>query len=336
MAGGTGLYRFDRRFPDRTFDVGIAEQHAVTFAAGLATEGLSPFVAVYSTFLQRAYDQVVHDVALQRLPVRFAMDRAGLVGADGATHCGAFDTTYMASLPSMVCMASSNEAELVRMVATAAAIDDRPSCFRFPRGNGVGVDLAAAGIGADMKGQPLEVGRGVVLREGSDVALLAYGSAVNEALAAAEMLAREGVSATVADARFCKPLDVALVRRLAKNHRALISVEEGAVGGFASHVMQCLATEGLLDSGACRFRPMTLPDYFVDHGKYEDQLCEAGLTAAHVAATAMSALGRAKDAMLLSAVASGGRRAGAVGQKREGQPGGAVVPVVNGAAAGGN
>jgi 1-deoxy-D-xylulose-5-phosphate synthase len=333
MAGGTGLYRFDRRFPDRTFDVGIAEQHAVTFAAGLATEGLSPFVAIYSTFLQRAYDQVVHDVALQKLPVRFAMDRAGLVGADGATHCGAFDTTYMASLPNMVCMASSNEAELVNMVATAAAIDDRPSCFRFPRGNGLGVDLAAAGIGADMKGTPMEIGRGVVLREGSDVAILAYGSAVNEALAAAEMLAREGVSATVADARFCKPLDVALVRRLAKNHRAMLTVEEGSVGGFAAHVMQFLTTEGLLDTGALRFRPMTLPDYFVDHGKYEDQLAEAGLSAAHVAATAMSALGRAKDAMLLSSLANGGRKAGAVGQKQAGAPAGATVPVVNGAAA---
>jgi 1-deoxy-D-xylulose-5-phosphate synthase len=332
MAGGTGLYRFDRRFPDRTFDVGIAEQHAVTFAAGLATEGLSPFVAIYSTFLQRAYDQVVHDVALQKLPVRFAMDRAGLVGADGATHCGAFDTTYMASLPNMVCMASSNEAELVNMVATAAAIDDRPSCFRFPRGNGLGVDLAAAGIGADMKGTPLEIGRGVVLREGTDVAILAYGSSVNEALAAAEMLAREGVTATVADARFCKPLDCELVRRLAKNHRAMLTVEEGSIGGFAAHVMQFLATEGLLDGGL-RFRPMTLPDYFVDHGKYEDQLTEAGLTAAHVAATAMSALGRAKDAMLLSAVANGGRKAGAVGQKKDGKDQGAQLPQ---AAMGGN
>ncbi|MEW5306890.1 MAG: hypothetical protein WDW36_009327 [Sanguina aurantia] len=245
MAGGTGLSRFEKRFPDRVFDVGIAEQHAVTFAAGLACEGL-----------------IVHDVALQRLPVRFAMDRAGLVGADGSTHCGAFDVTFMASLPSMVCMAPSNEAELVNM---------------------------------DFKGTPLEVGKGVVRRSGTDVALLAYGSSVNEALAAAEMLAASGVQATVVDARFCKPLDTALIRRLAKEHPVLISIEEGSIGGFASHVMQFLALDGLLDNGL-KFRPMTLPDRFIDHGDYRDQLAAAGLDASQIASTALITLGRPQDA----------------------------------------
>ncbi|GBF98923.1 1-deoxy-D-xylulose 5-phosphate synthase [Raphidocelis subcapitata] len=298
MAGGTGLYRFEKHFPERTFDVGIAEQHAVTFAAGLACEGLSPFCTIYSTFLQRGYDQVVHDVSLQKLPVRFAMDRAGLVGADGATHCGAFDVTFMASLPHMVTMAPSNEAELINMVATAAAIDDSPSCFRFPRGNGIGIDLAAEGITADLKGHPLEVGKGLVRREGKDVAIIAYGSSVNDALVAAELLARSGVSATVVDARFCKPLDTDLLRRCAREHAAMLTVEEGSIGGFAAHVMQFLALDGALDGGL-RFRPMTLPDRYIDHGRYEDQLSEAGLTASHIAATALSALGRSKDASLL-------------------------------------
>eukprot|EP00877_Chromochloris_zofingiensis_P012791 jgi/Chrzof1/7766/Cz02g35280.t1 len=297
MAGGTGLYRFEKRFAERTYDVGIAEQHAVTFAAGLACEGIVPFCTIYSTFLQRGYDQVVHDVALQKLPVRFAMDRAGMVGADGATHCGAFDITYMASLPYMVCMAPSNEAELINMVATAAAIDDRPSCFRFPRGNGIGIDLAAEGISKDMKGVPLEVGKGVVRRSGKDVCLLAYGSAVNEALVAAELLERSGVSATVVDARFCKPLDTALVRQCAREHPVMITIEEGSIGGFAAHVMQFLALDGLLDGGL-KFRPMTLPDRWIDHGKYEDQLAEAGLTAGHIASTALTTLGKPKDAML--------------------------------------
>eukprot|EP00878_Enallax_costatus_P000400 GHUV01000488.1.p1 GENE.GHUV01000488.1~~GHUV01000488.1.p1 ORF type:complete len:739 (+),score=252.51 GHUV01000488.1:855-3071(+) len=297
MAGGTGLYRFEKRFPERIFDVGIAEQHAVTFAAGVATEGITPVCAIYSSFLQRGYDQVVHDVALQNLPVRFAMDRAGLVGADGATHCGAFDVTYMASLPNMVCMAPSNEADLIHMVATAVAIDDRPSCFRFPRGNGIGVDLAAEGITKDLKGTPLEVGRGIVRRQGKDVCLLAYGSAANEALAAADLLQRSGISATVVDARFCKPLDTDLIRRCAREHPVMISIEEGAIGGFAAHVMQFLACEGLLDGGL-KFRPMTLPDSWIDHGRYEDQLAMAGLTASHIASTALVTLGKPKDAQL--------------------------------------
>jgi len=300
MAGGTGLYRFEKKFADRVFDVGIAEQHAVTFAAGLACEGLVPFCTIYSTFMQRGYDQIVHDVALQNLPVRFAMDRAGMVGADGATHCGAFDVTFMASLPNMVCMASSNEAELIHMVATAAAIDDRPSCFRFPRGYGLGLDLAAEGVGKDLKGRPLEIGKAKVCRSGKDVCLLAYGSAVNEALAAAEMLATAGVSATVVDARFCKPLDTVLFRKLAKEHPVMITVEEGAIGGFAAHVMQWLALEGLLDGSSLKFRPMTLPDRWIEHGSYEEQLAEAGLTASHIASTAMTVLGR-KDAGLFAA-----------------------------------
>lgn len=299
MAGGTGLYRFEKHFPDRVFDVGIAEQHAVTFAAGLACEGLVPFCTIYSTFMQRGYDQIVHDVSLQKLPVRFAMDRAGLVGADGSTHCGAFDVTFMASLPHMITMAPSNEAELINMVATCAAIDDAPSCFRFPRGNGLGIDLAAHGITKDLKGTPLEVGKGLVRRQGKDVCLLAYGSSVNEALAAAEMLEADGVSATVVDARFCKPLDTKLIRQCAKEHPVMISIEEGSIGGFAAHVMQFLALEGLLDGGL-RFRPMTLPDRYIDHGDYRDQLAMAGLTASHIASTALTTLGRAKDAAKFS------------------------------------
>ncbi|KAJ9523642.1 1-deoxy-D-xylulose 5-phosphate synthase [Haematococcus lacustris] len=299
MAGGTGLTRFEKRYPERVFDVGIAEQHAVTFAAGLACEGLAPFCTIYSTFLQRGYDQVVHDVSLQKLPVRFAMDRAGLVGADGATHCGAFDVTFMASLPDMVCMAPSNEAELINMVATAVAIDDRPSCFRFPRGNGLGLDLSLHGIAKDLKGTPLEVGKGLVRRQGTDACLLAYGSSVNEALAAAEMLERQGVSCTVVDARFCKPLDSQLIRRCAKEHPVMISIEEGAIGGFAAHVMQFLACEGLLDGGL-KFRPMTLPDRFIEHGDYRDQLAEAGLTAGQVAGTVLQVLGRASEATQFS------------------------------------
>eukprot|EP00955_Chlamydomonas_euryale_P043291 352550-Chlamydomonas_euryale.AAC.10 len=300
MAGGTGMSRFDKRFPDRVFDVGIAEQHAVTFAAGLACEGLIPFAVIYSSFLQRAYDQVVHDVSLQKLPVRFAMDRAGLVGADGATHVGAFDVTFMASLPHMVTMAPSNEAELINMIATAVAIDDRPSCLRYPRGSGIGVDLAAEGISKDLKGNPLEIGKGVVRREGKDVCLLAYGSAVNEALAAADILASGGVSATVIDARFCKPLDTKLIRSAAKNHAAMISIEEGAIGGFASHVMQFLCLEGLLDGGL-KFRPMTMPDTWIEHGSYSDQLAMAGLTAAQIATQAMVTLGKMESKTIMNA-----------------------------------
>jgi 1-deoxy-D-xylulose-5-phosphate synthase len=291
MGGGTGMNRFENVFPDRVYDVGIAEQHAVTFAAGLACEGLIPMCAIYSTFLQRGYDQVVHDVSLQNLPVRFAMDRAGLVGADGATHCGAFDTTFMASLPNMVVMAPSNEAELINMVATSIAIDDRPSCFRFPRGNGIGMDLAAEGITDDLKGTPLEIGKGVIRKEGKDVALIAYGNSVGECLKAATMLEEAGLSATVMDARFCKPLDTAMIRRLAKEHPAVITVEEGSIGGFGSHVCQFLALEGLLDGGL-KFRPMNLPDRYIEHGSQQDQLDEAGLTAPHIFRTAMTLAGK--------------------------------------------
>ena len=291
MGGGTGMNRFENVFPDRVYDVGIAEQHAVTFAAGLACEGLIPMCAIYSTFLQRGYDQVVHDVSLQNLPVRFAMDRAGLVGADGATHCGAFDTTYMASLPNMVVMAPSNEAELINMVATSIAIDDRPSCFRFPRGNGIGLDLAAEGITDDLKGTPLEIGKGVIRREGKDVALIGYGNSVGECLKAASMLEEAGLSATVMDARFCKPLDTQMIRRLAKEHPAVITVEEGSIGGFGSHVCQFLALEGLLDGGL-KFRPMTLPDRYIEHGTQAEQMDEAGLTAPHIARMAMTLAGK--------------------------------------------
>jgi 1-deoxy-D-xylulose-5-phosphate synthase len=291
MGGGTGMNRFENVFPDRVYDVGIAEQHAVTFAAGLACEGLIPMCAIYSTFLQRGYDQVVHDVSLQNLPVRFAMDRAGLVGADGATHCGAFDTTFMASLPNMVVMAPSNEAELINMVATSIAIDDRPSCFRFPRGNGIGIDLAAEGITDDLKGTPLEIGKGVIRREGKDVALIGYGNSVGECMKAANMLEEAGLTATVMDARFCKPLDAEMIRRLAKEHPAVITVEEGSIGGFGSHVCQFLALEGLLD-GNLKFRPMTLPDRYIEHGSQHDQLDEAGLTAPHIFRTAMTICGK--------------------------------------------
>ncbi|KAK8510921.1 hypothetical protein V6N13_091270 [Hibiscus sabdariffa] len=291
MGGGTGLNLFLRRFPQRCFDVGIAEQHAVTFAAGLACEGLKPFCAIYSSFMQRAYDQVVHDVDLQKLPVRFAMDRAGLVGADGPTHCGAFDVTFMACLPNMVVMAPSDEAELFHMVATAAAIDDRPSCFRYPRGNGIGVQLPPGN-----KGVPLEIGKGRVLIEGERVALLGYGSAVQSCLAAASLLESHGLQLTVADARFCKPLDHSLIRELAKSHEVLITVEEGSIGGFGSHVAQFLALDGLLD-GKVKWRPVVLPDRYIDHGSPADQLAEAGLTPSHIAATVFNVLGQKREAL---------------------------------------
>ena len=288
MPAGTGLDKFTERFPERCFDVGIAEQHAVTFAAGLASEGMRPFVAIYSTFLQRAYDQIVHDVAIQRLPVRFAIDRAGLVGADGPTHAGSFDLAYLCCLPGFVVMAPSDEAELVHMVATARTIDDRPSAFRYPRGEGVGVDLPDVG-------EVLEIGKGRLLREGSTVAILSLGTRLAAALEAAEELAARGLSTTVADARFAKPLDRDLLRRLAAGHEVLISVEEGAAGGFGAHVMQFLATEGLLDNGL-KFRPMTLPDTFVDQDKPDLQYEAAGLTARHIVATALVALGRTEEA----------------------------------------
>ncbi|XP_009135754.1 LOW QUALITY PROTEIN: 1-deoxy-D-xylulose-5-phosphate synthase, chloroplastic [Brassica rapa] len=291
MGGGTGLNLFQRRFSTRCFDVGIAEQHAVTFAAGLACEGLKPFCAIYSSFMQRAYDQVVHDVDLQKLPVRFAMDRAGLVGADGPTHCGAFDVTFMACLPNMIVMAPSDEAELFNMVATAAAIDDRPSCFRYPRGNGVGVSLPPGN-----KGVPLEVGKGRILRDGERVALLGYGSAVQNCLEASSVLDKRGLKITVADARFCKPLDIALIRKLAKSHEVLITVEEGSIGGFGSHVVQFLALDGLLD-GKLKWRPMVLPDRYIEHGSPLDQLAEAGLTASHIAATVLNLIGTPRETL---------------------------------------
>jgi len=299
MGGGTGLNRFERQFPDRTFDVGIAEQHAVTFAAGMAAEGLKPFCTIYSTFLQRGFDQLVHDCAIQRLPVRFAMDRAGLVGADGPTHAGAYDIAFTACVPDMVVFAPWNEAELCNAVATAAQIDDYPCAFRYPRGNGLGVDLAAYGVGADLKGTPWEIGKGVVLREGTEVALLGYGAATVQCLEAADKLAAAGVSVTVADARFCKPMDTALVRRLASEHRVLVTVEEGCIGGFGSHVMQFLSLDGLLDSGELKFRPMTLPDTYIDHAAPSVQLERAGLTGGHVAATALTLLGRQRESMEL-------------------------------------
>ncbi|WP_026868734.1 1-deoxy-D-xylulose-5-phosphate synthase [Inquilinus limosus] len=283
MPSGTGLDKFAQRFPNRSFDVGIAEQHAVTFAAGMATEGFKPFCAIYSTFLQRAYDQVVHDVAIQSLPVRFAIDRAGLVGADGATHAGSFDIGYLGMLPGMVLMAAADEAELVHMVATAAALDDQPSAFRYPRGDGVGVELPA-------RGKPLPIGKGRVLREGTTIALLSYGTRLQECLAAAETLGGMGLSTTVADARFAKPLDTELVNQLARHHAVLITVEEGAEGGFGSIVLHHLARTGLLDQGL-KIRPMTLPDRFQDHDKPEQQYVEAALSAQHIVATAAAALG---------------------------------------------
>jgi 1-deoxy-D-xylulose-5-phosphate synthase len=285
MPSGTGLDLFAKEFPTRTFDVGIAEQHGVTFAAGLASEGFKPFAAIYSTFLQRAYDQVVHDVAIQRLPVRFALDRAGLVGADGPTHAGAFDLAYLGCLPGFVLMAAADEAELKHMVATQVALDDRPSALRYPRGEGVGVEMPAQGMA-------LEIGRGRVLREGSAVALLSLGTRLGECLKAADQLAALGLSATVADARFAKPLDHDLIRRLARNHEVLVTVEEGAVGGFGSHVLQFLATEGLLDRGHLKVRPMVLPDLFIEHDKPEKMYEQAGLNAAQIVATVMASLGR--------------------------------------------
>src|SRR4051794_18896594 len=254
MPSGTGLDAFARKFPRRSFDVGIAEQHAVTFAAGMATEGMKPFCAIYSTFLQRGYDQVVHDVAIQKLPVRFAIDRAGLVGADGATHAGSFDVAYLACLPDFVVMAAADELDLMHMVATAAAIDDRPSAFRYPRGEGVGIELPA-------KGTPLEIGKGRIIREGTKIAILSLGARLGECLVAAEDLAAKGLSTTVADARFAKPLDTKLIERLAREHEVLITIEEGSVGGFASHVLQHLATAGMLDHGL-KIRPLVLPDRF--------------------------------------------------------------------------
>lgn len=285
MPSGTGLDAFGKEFPGRTFDVGIAEQHAVTFAAGLATEGFKPFCAIYSTFLQRAYDQVVHDVAIQKLPVRFALDRAGLVGADGATHAGAFDIAYLACLPDMVVMAAADEAELTHMVATAAAYNDGPIAFRYPRGEGVGIELPQHGV-------PLEIGKGRIVRQGTQVALLSLGTRLAECLTAAEQLGQRGLSTTVADARFAKPLDEEMILRLAREHEVLVTVEEGSVGGFGSHVLQLLAREGALDRGL-KIRSLVLPDIFQDHGKPEAMYAQAGLDAAGIVRTVEKALGPA-------------------------------------------
>jgi 1-deoxy-D-xylulose-5-phosphate synthase len=284
MPGGTGIDIFGKAFPERTFDVGIAEQHGVTFAAGLATEGYKPFATIYSTFLQRAYDQVVHDVAIQRLPVRFAMDRAGLVGADGPTHAGSFDITYLGCLPGFVLMAAADEADLVHMVATQVAIDDRPSALRYPRADGVGVDMPEFGV-------PLEIGKGRIVREGSSVALLSYGTRLQECLKAADMLAAQGLSTTVADARFAKPLDTDLVLRLAREHEVLITIEEGAIGGFGGYVMQALAEHGALDRGL-KVRSMVLPDMFIDQDSPAAMYAVAGLDAKGIVAKVFEALGK--------------------------------------------
>ena len=283
MASGTGLDKFEERFPQRMFDVGIAEQHAVTFAAGLAAEGFKPFCAIYSTFLQRAYDQIVHDVALQKLPVRFAIDRAGLVGQDGATHAGSYDVSYLSCLPGMVVMAAADEAELMHMVVTAAAYDDGPCAFRYPRGEAVGVNLPE-------RGQPLDIGKGRIVREGSRVAILSFGARLQACLKAAEDVAAFGIHPTVADARFAKPLDEDLVRRLVCDHEVLITVEEGAIGGFATQVLHYLARNDLLGRG-CKIRPICLPDLFVGHGSPNEQYASAGLTSRHIAEEVVNALG---------------------------------------------
>jgi len=288
MPGGTGLDVFGQRFPERTFDVAIAEQHAVTFAAGLAADGMKPFAAIYSTFLQRGYDQVVHDVAIQKLPVRFAIDRAGLVGADGATHAGAFDVGYLGALPGMILMAAADEIELSRMVATSVQIDDCPSAFRYPRGNGLGLEMPAVI-------EPLEIGKGRIVREGNGIAILSLGTRLEESLKAADMLAGYGLSTTVADARFAKPLDEDLILRLAREHEVVLTVEEGATGGFGAFVLHMLADKGALDGGL-KIRTMTLPDVFQDHDSPFEMYETAGLNARHIAAKALEALGREKDA----------------------------------------
>jgi 1-deoxy-D-xylulose-5-phosphate synthase len=294
MPSGTGLDLFDKAYPERSFDVGIAEQHAVTFAAGLATEGYKPFCALYSTFLQRGYDQLVHDVAIQNLPVRFAIDRAGLVGADGATHAGSFDLAYLCCLPNMVVMAAADEAELVHMVATAAAYNEGPIAFRYPRGEGVGVEMPA-------RGSVLPIGKGRIVREGHGVALVSFGTRLAEAMKAAEDLMSHGLNATVIDARFAKPLDQDLLRKTAKTHELMITLEEGSSGGFGSAVMQFLSDEGLLDTGRLKLRAMTLPDTFQDHDKPERMYEAAGLDAKGIVRKVLDTLGR--DATLRGKIA---------------------------------
>jgi 1-deoxy-D-xylulose-5-phosphate synthase len=295
MPSGTGVDIFAKAFPQRTFDVGIAEQHAVTFAAGLAAQGFKPFAAIYSTFLQRAYDQVVHDVAIQRLPVRFAMDRAGLVGADGPTHAGSFDLAYLGCLPGFVIMAAADEVELVNMVATAAAIDDRPSALRYPRGEGLGLALPDHGV-------PLEIGRGRIVREGGTVALLSLGTRLAECLKAADMLAAHGISTTVVDARFAKPLDRDLILSLARHHEILITIEEGAIGGFGAHVLQLLAENGALEQAGFKARCMVLPDVFLDHDTPAAMYAKAGLDANGIVAKVFNVLGSGRRAARLQAV----------------------------------
>ena len=284
MPSGTGLNLFGDKFPKRTFDVGIAEQHAVTFAAGLATEGMKPFAAIYSTFLQRAYDQIVHDVAIQKLPVRFVIDRAGLVGNDGQTHAGSFDVAYLGVLPGFIIMAAGDEADLVHMVATCVAIDDAPSAVRFPRGDGIGVEMPEFGV-------PLEIGRGRIMREGTTIALLNFGGRLAECLKAAQELGAFGLSTTVADARFAKPLDTDLINRLVREHEVVITIEEGSIGGFGTHVLHHLAMNGQLDHGL-KIRTMVLPDVFIEHDSQNAQYDAAGLNARHIVATALAALGR--------------------------------------------
>ncbi|MFP4305489.1 MAG: 1-deoxy-D-xylulose-5-phosphate synthase [Rhodosalinus sp.] len=288
MPDGTGLDLFAERYPSRCFDVGIAEQHGVTFCAGLAAGGMRPFAAIYSTFLQRGYDQVVHDVAIQRLPVRFAIDRAGLVGADGATHAGSYDVAYLSNLPGFTVMAAADEAELVHMVATAVQHDEGPIAFRYPRGEGVGVEMPERGV-------PLEIGRGRMIREGGRVAILSFGARLKEVLEAAEALAARGIAPTVADARFAKPLDRELILTLAREHEALITVEEGAVGGFGSHVAQLLAEEGVFDTGL-KYRSMVLPDIFIDQARPEEMYVVAGMNAEHIEAKVLSLMGVAQVA----------------------------------------
>ena len=283
MPSGTGIDKFAKAFPDRAFDVGIAEQHAVTFAAGMATEGLKPFATIYSTFLQRAYDQIVHDVAIQSLPVRFAIDRAGRVGADGPTHAGSYDVTYLATLPGFIVMAAADEAELTRMVRTAVEINDRPCAFRYPRGEGIGVEIPEVPAA-------LEIGKGRILREGASIAILSLGAHLKESLEAADELQTHGLSCTVADARFAKPLDEDMIRRLAREHEVLITIEEGAIGGFAAHVLQFLAKDGLLDNGL-KIRPMTLPDRFIAHGTPQGMYEDAGMTTTDIVNTALATLG---------------------------------------------
>jgi len=287
MPSGTGLDMFAEKFPERCYDVGIAEQHAVTFAAGMASQGYKPFVAIYSTFLQRGYDQLVHDVVLQKLPVRFAIDRAGLVGSDGATHAGVYDLAYLCCLPDIVVMAPSDEAELMHMTATAAAIDDGPSAVRYPRGNGTGVEMPS-------KGEVLEIGKGRIIREGSKIAILSLGGRLQEALKAADILAAKGYSTTVADARFAKPLDCDLIQDLASRHEVLLTIEEGSPGGFGAHVISYMAEQGLLDSGV-KVRPLTLPDKMINHDSPDKQYEEAGLTAPAIVATAIKALGGVEE-----------------------------------------